>query len=47
MLIPNPGYPTYRSAATIAGGVCVDYLLREQNAGCPISLRSNAVGSTA
>ena len=30
VLIPNPGYPTYRSAATIAGGVCVDYLLREQ-----------------
>ena len=31
VLIPNPGYPTYRSAATIAGGVCVDYLLREEN----------------
>ncbi|MBQ4279657.1 MAG: aminotransferase class I/II-fold pyridoxal phosphate-dependent enzyme [Rikenellaceae bacterium] len=27
VLIPNPGYPTYRSAATIAGGVCVDYRL--------------------
>ena len=31
VLIPNPGYPTYRSAATIAGGVCVDYLLKENN----------------
>ena len=26
-LIPNPGYPTYRSAATMAGGVCVEYRL--------------------
>lgn len=35
VLIPNPGYPTYRSAATIAGGVCVDYLLREANGWMP------------
>lgn len=35
VLIPNPGYPTYRSAATIAGGVCVDYLLREENGWMP------------
>ena len=35
VLIPNPGYPTYRSAATIAGGVCGDYLLREQNGWMP------------
>ena len=35
VLIPNPGYPTYRSAATIAGGVCVDYLLREQTGWMP------------
>ena len=35
VLIPNPGYPTYRSAATISGGVCVDYLLREQNGWMP------------
>ncbi len=35
VLIPNPGYPTYRSAATIAGGVCVDYLLREVNGWMP------------
>jgi len=32
VLIPNPGYPTYRSAATIAGGVCINYdLTKEQN----------------
>ena len=35
VLIPNPGYPTYRSAATIAGGVCVDYPLRESNGWMP------------
>lgn len=35
VLIPNPGYPTYRSAATIAGGVCVDYLLHEANGWMP------------
>ncbi len=27
VLIPNPGYPTYRSAATIAGGICIEYEL--------------------
>ncbi|MDR2585175.1 MAG: aminotransferase class I/II-fold pyridoxal phosphate-dependent enzyme [Prevotellaceae bacterium] len=27
VLIPNPGYPTYRAAVTIAGGVCVEYKL--------------------
>lgn len=32
VLIPNPGYPTYRSAAKIAGGNVVEYkLLRENN----------------
>ncbi len=31
VLIPNPGYPTYKSAATIAGGVCVNYDLTETN----------------
>ncbi len=35
VLIPNPGYPTYRAAATIAGGVCLDYLLCEQNGWMP------------
>lgn len=31
VLVPNPGYPTYRSNVTIAGGVCIDYDLREEN----------------
>ncbi len=31
VLIPNPGYPTYRSAATIAGAKCVDYNLTKEN----------------
>ena len=31
VLIPNPGYPTYRSAATIAGGNVVEYNLQEEN----------------
>ena len=30
-LIPNPGYPTYRSAVMLAGGKCVTYSLREKN----------------
>jgi len=30
-LVPNPGYPTYRSAVKLAGGVCVDYALTEEN----------------
>ena len=30
-LVPNPGYPTYRSAVKLAGGACVDYTLRETN----------------
>lgn len=30
-LIPNPGYPTYRSAVKLAGGICVDYELKEVN----------------
>lgn len=31
VLVPNPGYPTYRSAAKLAGGICVDYELTEEN----------------
>jgi aspartate/methionine/tyrosine aminotransferase len=31
VLVPNPGYPTYKSAVILAGGVCVDYNLNEQN----------------
>ncbi len=31
VLIPNPGYPTYKSAATIAGGKCIEYDLTKEN----------------
>jgi LL-diaminopimelate aminotransferase len=31
VLVPNPGYPTYRSAVKLAGGECVDYELKEVN----------------
>lgn len=31
VLVPNPGYPTYRSAVKLAGGECVDYDLTEDN----------------
>ena len=31
VLVPDPGYPTYRSAVTLAGGRCVDYVLTESN----------------
>ncbi|MET0298318.1 MAG: aminotransferase class I/II-fold pyridoxal phosphate-dependent enzyme [Flavitalea sp.] len=30
VLVPNPGYPTYRSAVKLAGGVCVDYNLSDE-----------------
>ena len=30
-LVPNPGYPTYRSAVKLAGGTCIDYDLKEEN----------------
>jgi len=30
-LIPNPGYPTYRSAVKLAGGTIVEYELTEKN----------------
>ena len=30
-LIPNPGYPTYRSAVKLAGGKCEEYELKEEN----------------
>ncbi len=30
-LVPNPGYPTYRSAIMLAGGKCKEYKLREKN----------------
>jgi LL-diaminopimelate aminotransferase len=31
VLVPDPGYPTYRSAVKLAGGVCVDYELKGEN----------------
>ena len=31
VLIPNPGYPTYKAAATIAGANCVTYNLTKEN----------------
>lgn len=31
VLVPNPGYPTYRSAAKLAGGKVVEYNLRQEN----------------
>ena len=31
VLLPNPGYPTYRSAVKLAGGECVDYELTAAN----------------
>lgn len=30
-LVPNPGYPTYRSAVKLAGAECIDYELTEAN----------------
>ncbi|MEO8821888.1 MAG: aminotransferase class I/II-fold pyridoxal phosphate-dependent enzyme [Ginsengibacter sp.] len=35
VLIPNPGYPTYKSAATIAGANVHAYTLRKENNWCP------------
>jgi aspartate/methionine/tyrosine aminotransferase len=33
--VPNPGYPTYRSAATLAGGNIIEYTLSEKNGWLP------------
>ena len=35
VLIPNPGYPTYRSAVQLAGGKCREYILDEENSYYP------------
>lgn len=31
VLVPDPGYPTYRSAVALAGGKCIEYTLKEKN----------------
>jgi aspartate/methionine/tyrosine aminotransferase len=31
VLVPNPGYPAYRSAVYLTGADCVDYELKEEN----------------
>jgi len=31
VLVPDPGYPTYRSAVQLAEGKCVEYKLKEKN----------------
>jgi aspartate/methionine/tyrosine aminotransferase len=31
VMVPNPGYPTYRSAVMLAGGKCKEYKLSEKN----------------
>jgi LL-diaminopimelate aminotransferase len=35
VLIPNPGYPTYRSAVQLSGGKCREYILDEENSYYP------------
>lgn len=34
-LVPNPGYPTYRSAVKLAGGSCMEYALTEESGWYP------------
>ncbi len=31
VLVPNPGYPTYRAASVLAGATCIEYRLEEEN----------------
>jgi LL-diaminopimelate aminotransferase len=31
VLVPNPGYPTYQTAVKLAGGICREYHLTEEN----------------
>lgn len=35
VLVPNPGYPAYRSAVNLAEGKCVDYMLTEEGGWMP------------
>ena len=44
VLVPNPGYPTYRSAVKLAGGICVDYELAEANDYAPDLVALEAAG---
>src|SRR3546814_12602048 len=34
-LVPNPGYPTYRSAVELSGASCLEYKLSEENGWLP------------
>jgi aspartate/methionine/tyrosine aminotransferase len=34
-LVPNPGYPAYRSAVYLTGADCIDYELKEENTWYP------------
>lgn len=34
-LVPNPGYPTYRSAVQLSGAACIDYDLLEEHSWLP------------
>jgi LL-diaminopimelate aminotransferase len=46
VLIPNPGYPTYKAAATIAGATCIAYELRADNNWYPdfVEIEKNDLG---
>lgn len=35
VLVPNPGYPAYAAAVRLAGGICDNYLLTEENGWMP------------
>ncbi|MCE1189943.1 MAG: aminotransferase class I/II-fold pyridoxal phosphate-dependent enzyme [Ignavibacteria bacterium] len=44
VLVPNPGYPTYRSAVTLAGGECVEYNLTDSTNWFPDFAEIEAAG---
>jgi LL-diaminopimelate aminotransferase len=46
VLVPNPGYPTYRSAAKLAGGRVVEYNLKEDNSWFPDFIELERLAST-
>jgi len=35
VLVPNPGYPTYRSVANLTGATVIDYDLKAENGWLP------------